>query len=171
MNQTHKLFSIAPIADHYEDVDAAHGRIETRRCTVINDLKFLDGQEKWPDLNCIIKIESERIIKQDSKKECETRYYISSCKPDAQFLNRVIRSHWHVENILHWVLDVNFNEDYARRRKGNSAQNFNLLTKMAMAFLKNGEINRNTSLKLNRYKAAMKPIFREQLLNLLMRLP
>lgn len=164
--QVKKLFKITRVRDCHEDIDSGHGRIETRKSSVIDQLDFLDEKEKWSKLKTIIMVESEQYDQLTQKQTKEVRYYISSSIMNAEKFNHSIRSHWYIENKLHWVLDVNFKEDYGRRRKGYSASNFNALTKMAMAYLKNGEINRNTSLAANRFKAALDVKFREKLLNL-----
>lgn len=125
--------------DFYEDVDCDHGRVETRRCYVIRDLSLLEKKGAWISLNSIIKIESERFIKATKKTQHETRYYISSLKTDANNIGHSIRSHWAIENKLHWILDVAFNEDYSRKRVGNSAQNFSIINRIALNLLKNNQ--------------------------------
>ena len=164
--QVKKVFKITKERDRHEDTDSGHGRIETRMCSVIDNLEFLDGKENWEELKTIIMVESEQYDQMTHKQATETRYYISSSRMNAEKFNSSIRNHWYIENKLHWVLDVNFKEDYGRKRNGNSASNFNALTKIAMAYLKNGETNRNTSLAANRFKAALDTKFREKILNL-----
>ena len=83
-----------------------------------------------------MRIEAERYHKATGKTERETRYYITSLKPDAARLNRVVRQHWGIENKLHWVLDVGFGEDLSRKRAGHAAQNFSLLNRIALNMLK-----------------------------------
>lgn len=164
--QVKKVFKITEERDRHEDTDSGHGRIETRVCSVIDNLDFLDGKENWNELKTIVMVESEQHDLLTQKQTKEVRYYISSSQMDAEKFNRSIRSHWYIENKLHWVLDVDFKEDYSRKRNGSSASNFNVLTKVAMAYLKNGEVNRNTSLAANRFKAALDTKFREKILNL-----
>ena len=120
-----------------EQVDAGHGRVETRKCSVISDLSMIEGRDGWQGLNCIIRIESERYFKSSGKTETDIRQYISSLPADAVLINRSIRSHWSVENSLHWVLDVGFNEDHSRKRAGFAAQNYSLLNRIALNLLKN----------------------------------
>lgn len=121
------------------DVDYGHGRIETRVCTVISDFQFLNKEDTpWKGLNQIIKVESTREFKNSGRKtEKATRYYISSLEETPQNYQRHIRTHWQIENKLHWVLDVVFSEDASRKREGNAAQNYSLLLKMALNLLKN----------------------------------
>jgi predicted transposase YbfD/YdcC len=98
---------------------------------------MIEGRDGWQGLNCIIRIESERYFKSSGKTETDIRQYISSLPADAVLINRSIRSHWSVENSLHWVLDVAFNEDHSRKRAGFAAQNYSLLNRIALNLLKN----------------------------------
>lgn len=125
--QVQKMFSIEKgVTDQI--TDCGHGRVETRKCTVIDNLTFMDGKEEWKDLNSVIKIEAERFDKLSGIKSNEIRYYISSLKSTPERFNQIVRKHWSIENNLHWVLDVTFNEDKSRKRKDNSAFNFNIGT-------------------------------------------
>ena len=119
-------------------VDGDHGRIETRVCTIVSDFQHIENNGSWKDLKTIIKIESKREFK-NSQKETENsvRYYISSCRLKASEFQKSIRSHWAIENKLHWVLDVGFNEDASRKRNRNAAQNYSILLKIALNLLRN----------------------------------
>jgi len=121
------------------DIDFGHGRIETRKCSVISDFKFIKNTDnKWNSLNQIIKIESLREFKNSDKKdEKATRYYISNLDDKAVNYQKNIRSHWGVENKLHWTLDVAFSEDASRKRNNNAAQNYSILLKIALNLLRN----------------------------------
>jgi predicted transposase YbfD/YdcC len=119
-----------------EEIDCGHGRIESRRCSVLADLSLVEKAVEWPSLQGLVRIEAERHHKATGKTERETRFYITSLKPDAARLNRAIRQHWGIENKLHWVLDVGFGEDLSRKRAGHSAQNFSLLNRIALNILK-----------------------------------
>jgi predicted transposase YbfD/YdcC len=118
-----------------EEVDCGHGRVETRRCSVIADLSLLEKASKWPSLQGLVRIEAERYHKATGKAEREIRYYITSLRPDAARLNSAIRQHWGIENKLHWVLDVGFGEDLCRKRAANSAQNFSVINRIALNLL------------------------------------
>lgn len=122
--------------DYYEDVDKGHGRLETRRCYVVRDIQWLDEKEKWKGLNTLIKIHSttEHLAKKQVSEEI--RYYISSLSTTAQNCLKTIRSHWQIENNLHWVLDVCFSEDDSHIHLDNAAENFSLLRKIALILLK-----------------------------------
>jgi len=112
-----------------------HGRVEKRECDVISQLDFLDDHSRWPGLQRIVRIKSERAEKKTGKITHETRYYISSLMGDAALFNTKIRQHWAIENNLHWSLDVLFNEDTLLMKSGNSAVNFSIVNKMALALL------------------------------------
>ena len=119
-----------------EQIDCGHGRVEQRRCSVIADLSLLEKAAEWTSLQGLVRIEAERYHKATGKTERETRYYITSLKPDAARLNGCIRQHWGIENKLHWVLDVGFGEDLDRKRAGHAAQNFSVLNRIALNLLK-----------------------------------
>ena len=120
----------------FEEIDCGHGRVESRRCSVLADLSLVEKASQWAGLQGLVRIEAERHHKATGKTEHETRFYITSLKPDAARLNRAIRQHWGIENKLHWVLDVGFSEDRCRKRAGHAAQNFSILNRIALNLLK-----------------------------------
>ena len=134
-----------------ETVEKGHGRIETRKCEVINRIDFIDQKEQWAGLKSLARITAQREIR-DTKTN-EVRLYISSVEADAKEFNSYIRQHWAVENSLHWTLDVTFREDAQRKRNGKAAQNFALVQKIALNLLKKEESKR-MSLKNKRLVAA-----------------
>jgi predicted transposase YbfD/YdcC len=119
-----------------EEIDCGHGRVERRTCSVIADLSLVEKASEWASLQGLVRIEAERHHKTTGKTETETRFYITSLKPDAARLNGAIRQHWSIENKLHWVLDVGFGEDLDHKRAGNAAQNFSVLNRIALNLLK-----------------------------------
>lgn len=121
--------------DYYECVDAAHGRIETRRCWSMGCVDGLLNGEKWTGLNSIVMVEAVRRTATNPNPTPEKRYYISSLAPKAECLAKAIRTHWSIENSLHWVLDVAFREDECRIRKGHANENFALLRHLALSLL------------------------------------
>jgi predicted transposase YbfD/YdcC len=133
----------------HEDVDKGHGRIEIRRSKVTTDIDCVRKMHpKWKDLNSIIEIESTRIIKDETT--VEKRYYISSLKSSAAEILNATRSHWGIENSLHWVLDVSFNDDDSKVKKGNAPQNMTIVKKTAlnlMRIVKRDPIYKRLSLK------------------------
>lgn len=162
--QITKLFDITEIAESDINIDSGHGRIETRKCEIITDLRFLDGAKDWDGLKSIIRIESERIEKKTGKSSNETRYYISSIDKNAKRINKSIRSHWAIENNLHWSLDVLFKEDDSLKKIGNSAANFNIILKLALAMIEK-EKSRKRSKPIKRMTAALDDKYREKILN------
>jgi len=127
---------------HWEDIQTEkdHGRIETRRCLVTNDVAWLQEQNQhWNVLQSLIMIESTReVIGRNSTGQAgiERRYYISSLPAQATLLGKTVRAHWGIENSMHWVLDVAFREDDCRIRIGEAAQNFAILRRIALNLLK-----------------------------------
>ena len=136
------------------DIELDHGRIETRTCSMINDLEIVNLDCKWRNLKSIVKVDSIREFKNSDKPiEKATRYYISSLKSTPEEFQKAIRSHWAIENKLHWTLDVAFSEDASRKRAGNATQNYSVLLKIALNLLKN-EKTEKQGVKGKRLKAA-----------------
>ena len=146
-------FKFAKKFEVNKTIDGDHGRIETRICSVVTDFQFIPTINSWKNLTSIIRIESVREFKnRDKKTEKSTRYYISNLKNDASTFQTSIRSHWAVENKLHWTLDVAFSEDASRKRNQNAAQNYSVLLKIALNLLKN-EKSEKQGVKGKRLKA------------------
>jgi len=131
--QIEQSFKEKKISSCHSMDDFGHGRIETRICDVIEDLSLLTKRGDWVNIKSIVRIKSHRTIKKTQKESTENRYYISSLSSDAEKINKTIRSHWSIENNLHWNLDVVFREDASLKKKGNSPMNFNIITKIALA--------------------------------------
>lgn len=122
--------------DYHETIEKDHGRIETRRCWMVEEaaIEWLDRKDQWPGLASIAAIEAERRI--DKKSTKETRYFISSLKGSAKQLAEAARKHWGIENSLHWVLDVTMHEDQSRIRKDHAPENLALLRRLALNLIK-----------------------------------
>jgi predicted transposase YbfD/YdcC len=118
----------------YGEEERSHGRQELRACWVLTDLESLQERSKWPGFQSVIVVVRER--SEGEKNTCEKHYYISSQKLSAERILRAIRGHWGIENSLHWVLDVTFDEDRSRVRKDHGPENFALLRQMAVSLLK-----------------------------------
>ena len=161
--QIEKIFRIQKAEASDIEEDFGHGRIEKRTCEVITKLDFLDTKENWVGLSSIIKITSERIIKKTDTYSSETRYYISSLLEKAKLINNSIRSHWAVENNLHWSLDVIMKEDGQRNYIGNAAQNMNMMKKIALGMLTNEKTIKSSKARKMK-KALMNEDYRELLL-------
>lgn len=112
----------------------------------------IDPSEKWANLKSVGMVESVRTI--NGKTTGETRYYISSLAGNAKLLGQSVRSHWGIENSLHWVLDVAFSEDDCRIRKDNAPQNFAVLRHIAVNLL-GREKSKKLGTKNKQFLAAM----------------
>jgi predicted transposase YbfD/YdcC len=114
--------------DFVETIDQGHGRRETRRVYSLPAPEFLRNKEAWRDLNSLIMVEARREV--NDQVSTERRYYIASLAPDAGLAAEVVRTHWAIENSLHWVLDLAFREDELRVRAGNAPENLALIRKL-----------------------------------------
>jgi predicted transposase YbfD/YdcC len=124
--------TVMPTSSH-TTVDGDHGRIETRAYAVSTDIAWLQELHQWPGLTAIGKVTRTR--ETATKVTTETAYYLLSAPLSAERFGHAARSHWAVENNLHWVLDVIMNEDNARNRCDNGPHNFAVLRHMALNLL------------------------------------
>jgi predicted transposase YbfD/YdcC len=114
--------------------DGDHGRIETRTTTVIHDVGWLQERHAWPGLKAVVVLDSSREI--NGKTEHETRFYLTSLVMIAALLGPVVRSHWAIENSLHWVMDMMFRDDECRVRTDHAPANFTTIKHMAHNLLR-----------------------------------
>ena len=147
-----------------ETVEKDHGRIETRRCYAFDQLPCLAEPEQWKDLRSFAVLESERRIGDTVTREL--RLYISSLGADAKRLASAIRSHWSVENRLHWVMDVMFNDDQMRVRTRHAAHNLVVLKHITMNLIRLDPVKRKGGVKARRLIAATSDPYRAELLGL-----
>lgn len=134
----------------YETMDNGHGREEKRRYYIMDDLEDVESSFEWPGLNSIGMVESLRTV--DGETSINRRYYISSIEKDGKTFGIAVRKHWHIENSLHWVLDVSFREDESRIRQNNGPENFAVFRRIALNSLKN-EKSSKRGLKAKRMRA------------------
>ena len=161
--QIEKVFNIQKPEMIDVEEDLGHGRIEKRTCEVITKLDFLDDKEDWKSLKSIIKITSERTNKKTDVYSCETRFYISSISKNAKLINNSIRSHWAIENNLHWTLDVVMKEDGQLNYIGNAPENMNIMRKTAMGMLvQEKTVKESKNIKM--VKALLSDTYRELIL-------
>jgi predicted transposase YbfD/YdcC len=147
--------------DRWSDKEYNHGRYDERIITVIpaNSVKV---DSKWVDVNSLVRVRHIQTI--NGNTVTTDRYFISSLPPNARRLARVIRKHWEIENKLHWVLDVVFEEDSARARKNNSPINMNVLRKIAISLLSKEKQYTKLSYKKLMFKDALDSAFLELVL-------
>jgi predicted transposase YbfD/YdcC len=139
--------------DYDRTVDKGHGRVDIRECWTTSApdyLAYLPHRSAWPGLQTIVMIRAERRLAH--KTSIEFRYYISSLSTGAKHHLQTVRSHWGIENQLHWVLDVAFREDDSRVRKENGPQNLAILRHIALNLLKQ-ETTAKCGVKAKRLKA------------------
>lgn len=145
--------SSSAIEDAYEEFDKGHGRIEARRCVASSEISWLEQKPEWAGLKTIAMIEESRTIK--NKTSVERRFFISSLSADAKQIAGAVRAHWLVENVLHWTLDVVFNEDNSRVRKKNAGQNMALIRHIVLNMLSHAKkCFKDVGIKALRKKAA-----------------
>lgn len=135
--------------DYCETSEKSHGREETRKCWVFDNLNLSEGKG-WDGLKTIGVIESD--VLRDGHRSNEYRYYISSIEKDANLFLKSVREHWQIENSLHWTLDIAFREDESRARKGHSAENLGKVRHIALNLLKNEKTSK-VGVKNKRLKA------------------
>ena len=148
-----------PEIGNEETSEEGHGRIEHRSYFLSTDLSSLSGVEKWRGLKGIGLVESER--HGEGRVSIEQRYYLTSLG-DVKRFQQAVRSHWGIENQLHWRLDVTFREDESRIRRGNGPHNMGVIRHVAMNLLK-GEKTK-ISYRKKRVRAALNDDFRAKLL-------
>ena len=122
----------------YFEENEGHGRSEYRECVCISAKNLQYFLKGWTGIKTLAMINSIRKTG-DKEATMETRYYISSLEPDPVLILKSVRSHWEVENNLHWVLDIGFRED-DDRKTGNAAINFSAISKLALMLLKQSDI-------------------------------
>ena len=147
----------------FETQERGHGRTETRRCWACVPNAQITSADRWAGLRSVALLESVRTL--NGTTTTDWRYFISSLPPKAQQIMEAVRLHWGIENSVHWVLDVTFNEDKCRVRKDNGAQNMATLRHITLNVLKRN-VTRKASLKRKRQMAAWDPQFLGELLEI-----
>jgi predicted transposase YbfD/YdcC len=129
-----KISSAAASLVHCQTVEKDHGRLEQRRYYLSAQLDWFADRDQWEGLRSVGAVESIREV--EGKKTVERRYYLASLPPNAELFARAVRSHWGVENKVHWVMDVTFGEDQSRARTGHAAENLATLRRLALNMLR-----------------------------------
>jgi predicted transposase YbfD/YdcC len=151
------------LLDNYKTTDKAHGRDEIRHAWVSNTVIGLESGNRWKKLSTVIRVQSTRVV--GGATSTETHHYISSRELTAKQALRAVRSHWGIENGLHWVLDTAFDEDDSRIRAGNAAANFSALRALALSLLKQRN-DVKVGIKIKRCKAGWDDAFLLQTIGL-----
>lgn len=150
----------AALADNFAHMDCqyseshekGHGRIEKRQYWYTHDIGGLGTLERWPTLAGMAMCRASRTV--NGETSVEDRYYItSSAEPGISKIAHGIRAHWRVENSLHWVLDIAFNEDQCRIRIGHAAENLATIRRLAINAIK-ANTSRTGGIKAKRLQAA-----------------
>lgn len=141
--------------------EKGHGRMEARRCVALASTQ-LNNTEAWAGMQSVVMVESMRCT--GDQCASEKRFYISSLAPDSEQLAHAIRSHWEIENRLHWCLDVTFQEDASRIRLDHAPENLNIVKKIAMNLLRLNPMKR--SLPKKRLQACLNNDYLAELLGL-----
>jgi predicted transposase YbfD/YdcC len=157
--------SLLDAMDCHETRERGHGRHEIRRCYVTDRLDGVSQRDLWPALARLVAIETERTV--GDKTTLERRHYISSdAALTAKSALATARSHWGIENQLHWVLDVAFREDDCRVRAGNAGENFAVVRHLALNLLKAVKTVK-VGIKVKRMRAGWDEAFLFQILGAL----
>lgn len=146
-----RTLDATPLSNN-ETCDKGHGRLEVRRTFCSDDIAWMSERARWKGLRTIVMVERERTMGDETS--VEKAYYISTLAPDAERLGTLVRRHWSIENELHWVLDMTFDEDQSRIRDRTAATNLALLRKLALALLKREQSDPRKSIVRKRRRAA-----------------
>ena len=147
--------------------DKGHGRVEQRCVSVMQEVDWLSGNRRFPGelrlpaVACIVRVEAT--IQRGGKQHTETRYHIASASLTAERAGQAVRGHWGIENSLHWVLDVTFNDDQSRVRKGHGARNMAVVRHFALNLVRATKDKK--SIKLRRKAAGWQTDYLQQILS------
>ena len=168
MGEIARFFTDAPagLTATATDLDKGHGRVEERRVTASTRIDWLTtdrrfpGEYRFPAIAAIVKVEAT--VYEKAKQSNQIRFYVTSRPVTASQFAEAIRGHWAIENSLHWVLDVTFNEDAARSRTGHGPNNMAIVRHFAINMVRSH--NDKRSIKLRRNKAARNPQYMAQII-------
>ncbi len=118
-----------------QTVDKGHGRVETRTCLQTDDIGWLGDKDRWAGLRSVFTVESRVYDTKTKETTTDTRYFISSLPVDPKRALEAARSHWGVE-AMHWILDMDFDEDRSRARTGDIAENLAMLRHVVLNVLR-----------------------------------
>jgi len=144
-------------------INQGHGRKERRTVMVAPVPETIQGKEEWKGFESIVMVVREAEHQTSGKTEGDARYYVSSLEAKAGQQGHFVRSHWQIENGMHWVLDVVFNEDKSRLRKNNAPENWAMINRVVLSIIK-GENKTKGSIKCKRKRAGWNEDYLLQLL-------
>jgi predicted transposase YbfD/YdcC len=132
----------------HQTSDKGHGRLEVRRTFCTDDIDWMTERPRWKGLRSLVMVERERTV--GGETSVEKAYYLTTHRPDPARLGEMVRRHWSIENELHWVLDMTFDEDHSRIRDRTSAMNLALLRKLSLSLLKREQSDPRKSVAMKR---------------------
>lgn len=150
--------------DYHQSVDKGHGRLEKRQCWVFDPQSwpaYFRTLDDWRGLQSVAMVRAQRQI--DDEVTSETRFFITSLAAEAKTILQAVRRHWRIENELHWVLDVAFNEDQSRVRKGQAAENLAVIRQLVLNVLKQDK-SAKTGIKNKRLRCGWDTAYRTKVL-------
>jgi len=150
--------------DYHQTVEKGHGRLEKRQCWVFDPQPwqtYFRTLDNWTGLKSVVMVRAQRQI--DAEVTSETRFFITSLSTQAQTILQAVRRHWGIENELHWVLDVAFNEDQSRVRQGQAAENLAVVRQLVLNLLKQ-EKTAQVGIKNKRLRCAWDMAYRTKVL-------
>ena len=164
MEYAHRHESTLSSDDTHE---SGYGRKERRVILATDCLDFIDKNElkDWHGLRSIVCVESHREVMGSATKSINRGFYLTSHEPDGPTLQKLIRQYWSIENLCHWILDMSFEKDLCRARKGNAAANLAMLRKTALSLLKL-DTSVKDSVRGKRYQAVLNEEILEKFMSL-----
>lgn len=161
VTSTFKVLNEQSHQERHEEKTKAHGREELRIATQIKSNFDKNIKLKWPHIRTLVEIVSERKVK--NKISSGSRYYVSSLEGDVEEMARTVRSHWAIENNLHWVLDVVFREDQLKIKDPDGAKHLALFNRVALGIIKQHQ-GKKDSMAAKRRQAAWSSKYRTELI-------